>query len=361
MPSLSVEPLGARPLRRVVAALCVTQIVSWGVLFYAFPVMATSISESQDWPLTTVVAVFTVSQLVAAVAGIAVGHLLDRNGPRRLMTVGSAVAVVALVVIATAPSLPIFLLGWVCAGVAMSATLYPPAFATITHWAPAEHRVRALTALTLVAGFASTVFAPLAAVLDGHTDWRTTYLVLAGVLAGTVPLHWRALDAPWRTRRDDPRAATSPAGRAPARAGGTWEVVRQPRYVGLVAAFTLGGFCVYAVVINLVPLLTEHGLTTTEAAVALGIGGVGQVGGRLLYAPVIAKMPVEPRTVVVLLAAGATTAAIALSADWLVVVGVASFAAGIARGIFTLIQATAVTDRWGRSPTGPATRCSPAA
>ena len=64
----------------------------------------------------------------------------------------------------------------------------------------------------------------------------------------------------------------------------------------LAAAFTLAGFCVYAVVVNLVPLLTENGLTTGEAAVALGIGGAGQVAGRLVYGPLLARIPVRART-----------------------------------------------------------------
>ncbi|MBF6235385.1 MFS transporter, partial [Nocardia farcinica] len=93
----------------------------------------------------------------------------------------------ALVVVATAPNLAVFFAGWFAAGIAMGAVLYPPAFAALTRWWGAE-RVRALMILTLVAGLASTVFAPLTAVLAQRTDWRATYLVLAAVLAVvTVP------------------------------------------------------------------------------------------------------------------------------------------------------------------------------
>ena len=53
---------------------------------------------------------------------------------------------------------------------------------------PGMRRVRALTTLTLVAGLASTVFAPLTAALAGALGWRGTYLVLAGILAVvTIP------------------------------------------------------------------------------------------------------------------------------------------------------------------------------
>ena len=85
----------------------------------------------------------------------------------------------------------------------MAGTLYPPAFAALTHWGGSD-RVRALTTLTLVAGLASTVFAPLASVLDDWLGWRGAYLVLLAGLAGiTVPLHWWGLSHPWR--RHPPR------------------------------------------------------------------------------------------------------------------------------------------------------------
>jgi len=129
-------------------------------------------------------------------------------------------------------------------------------------------------------------------------------------------------------------------------------VVHQPEFVLLVAAMTLGGFCVYAVVVNLVPLLSQHGLTTTEAAVALGVGGAGQVAGRLFYGPVLTRYSARVRTVGTLAAASVTTLALAVVHHPVVVVCALSFAAGTARGIFTLIQATAVSDRWGTQEFG---------
>ena len=76
-----------------------------------------------------------------------------------------------------------FYLAWVAAGAAMSATLYPPAFAAITGWTRGDHqrRLRALTAVTLVAGLASTAFAPLTAWLLGPARLARTYSVLAAL------------------------------------------------------------------------------------------------------------------------------------------------------------------------------------
>lgn len=182
MPSVKVETepgaLNTAGLRRVLVVLCVTEIVSWGVLYYAFPVLAPTIAEDTGWSVSTITAAFSTGLVVSALVGIPAGRWLDRIGPRPVMTVGSVLAVPAVVGIAFAPSLPVFFGAWVLAGFAMAGTLYPPAFAALTRWW-GPLRVRALTALTLLAGLASTIFAPLTAALLTPLGWRHTYVVLA--------------------------------------------------------------------------------------------------------------------------------------------------------------------------------------
>lgn len=134
--------------------------------------------------------------MVSALAGIPVGRWLDRFGPRRVMTGGSVLAVPATVAIALAPNYPMFLVAWLVAGAAMAAVFYQAAFAAYTRWY-GDRRAQALTALTLVAGLASPLFAPLTNALLEHFDWRGTYLVLAAVLAAvTIPVHAFTLTAP---------------------------------------------------------------------------------------------------------------------------------------------------------------------
>ena len=80
---LAVAPLEPGRLRHVVGILSYTEIVSWGVLFYAFTVLATSIEDAEGWPLTHLMAVFTVTQLVAAgCQGLSCG-LVGTAGRRR--------------------------------------------------------------------------------------------------------------------------------------------------------------------------------------------------------------------------------------------------------------------------------------
>ena len=342
------DALSGAGLRRVVGVLSVTQIISWGVLYYAFAALSSSITADTSWSSVSVTGAFSLSQLVAAGAGIWVGRHIDGYGPRRVMTAGSLLAVPAVLVIATATSLAAFYAGWVLAGVAMAGVLYPPAFAALTHWA-GERRVGALTTLTLVAGLASTVFAPLSSELDDRLGWRGAYLILLVVLVlFTVPLHWWGLRKPWRsTAGHEAHVDASAAVAAEART-----VARSRPFILLAAAMALTSLSIFAVVVNLVPMLEEQGMSRNLAAVALGLGGVGQVTGRLGYAWFSARTSVSARTVTVILAVAAATAALALApAFTLLLIGLGMLV-GLARGIYTLIQATAITDRWGPSAYG---------
>ena len=340
--TLAVQPeaLNASGLRRVVLVLSITEITSWGILYYAFAVLASSIVRDTGWSQVSVTAAFSASLIVSGVVGIVLGRRLDRFGPRWIMTTGSVLAVIAVLVIATAQNYAVFVTGWLIAGTAMAGVLYAPAFAALTHWG-GQRRVPALTTLTLVAGLASTVFAPLTAGFETVTNWRTTYLILSLLLAAiTIPMHWWGLNHPWHL--EAPSKHETVRGNE----------ARTLPFVALMLTATLSAFVVYAAVINLVPLLVERGLSTTEAAIGLGVGGIGQVTGRLGYARFAAAMTPVSRTVVVILAIGMTTAMLAVAPAVMSVLFVASALVGVARGIFTLVQATAISDRWGSTRFG---------
>src|ERR1700754_219478 len=100
-------------LRRVLVVLCGTQIVSWGVLYYAFPVLAPTIAADTGWSISAITGGFSTGLVVAAVVGVPGGRWLDRVAPRPIMTSGSVLAVPAVVGIAAAPSLPWFVAAWV--------------------------------------------------------------------------------------------------------------------------------------------------------------------------------------------------------------------------------------------------------
>lgn len=346
-------------VRRALAALCVTQITGYGVLYYAFPVMLSTMSRDTGWSAAASMGAFSTGAIVSAAAGVIIGRLIDARGPRSVMTAGSVVGTVSVVAIATAPNLPAFYAAWALAGTAQAAVLYPPAFAAITGWYGPD-RVRALTTLTLVAGFASTVFAPLTAVLLDQMTWRQTYLVLGAILAVvTIPLHAMLLTPPWTataaTRTPTQTAApmsTGTPGGAAARthavgADSPAAIMRSRSFIVLSSAVTVTAFGIYAVMVHLVPLLIGRGMSTHLAALTLGLNGAGQVLGRLGYPWFSARVAFRTRVCTVVAAAAFVAFALAALPGPVGALVAVAILAGAVRGVFTLVQATAVADLWG--------------
>ncbi|WP_236832549.1 MFS transporter [Blastococcus sp. KM273128] len=333
---------------RIVAVLAVGQIVSWGVLYYAFPVALVTITADTGWSETATTGAFTVGLIASALAGIPVGRWLDRFGPRPVMTTGSVLAAAATVAIALSPGLGWFFAAWLVAGIAMSATLYQPAFAALTRWY-GPHRVRALTALTLVAGLASTVFAPLTSLLLEQLSWRDTYLVLAGVLAVvTVPLHVSGLNLPWHGNRPTAHPTAGDETGWPASDRAVRTVLTSRPFWLLSGGLTLTAFGLYATSVTLlIPLLTERGMSASLAATTLGLLGAGQLLGRLGYAPLSARTAPATRAVVIVAASAAAIGLLAAvpGPTWALIA--VAVLVGAVRGAGTLLQATVVAEEWG--------------
>nr|WP_209324168.1 MFS transporter [Brevibacterium renqingii] len=319
--------------------MCIAELVCWGLLYYSLPVAVTPISADMGWSHTTVTAALTVGLIVSALVGPAVGRMLDSHGPSLIMGAGTLIGAIALTLVAAAPNLIVFFLAWILAGFAQAATLYPPAFAVVTRWYGAE-RTKPLTTITLVGGLASTVFAPIIAWLIDAVGWRTTYVVLAGLLAVVVlPLNLGFFNRRWT---DEAAARTEKPSRAELR-----RVTRDPRFLILQAAVAVATFTLFAVTINIIPLIIERGAGYSLAAVALGLVGFGQVAGRFGYPSLERHTNARTRTVVLFAAgaAGLWLLAFVPGPIWLLI-GIAMLAGGV-RGCMTLLQATAVSDRWG--------------
>lgn len=320
------------------AALSVGQVISWGILYYALIVAAPAIAADTGWSIATITLCFSGGLLVSAASGIVVGRWLDDRGPRLVMTLGAVVGAVGLVVVSAAPNLIVFTLGWVVCGLAQSAVLYQAAFTVLTR-RHGDSRRGAMTILTLAGGLASTVFAPVVAGLLTIHDWRVTFLILAGILfVLTVPLHWFFLERTW--------APVAPAhdGEAVHSVRG---VIRTRRFWMLEISMVALAVALFSVTLAIIPLYMEKGLTYELAAWALGLLGAGQVIGRLLYvamphgtAPWI-PLAVTSTLSVVLLALMGTLP----GPPWLLIV--VGIVAGAVRGAQTLVQGSAVADRWG--------------
>ena len=154
--------------------------MSWGILYYAFPVLLPAMERDLGWSRTTLIGAYTVAVIVSGLAALPVGRLLDRRPSRSLMTAGSILATLSPCSGGPQPStVGAFYVAWVAIGAAMALVLYEPAQVVLVKQF-GVHATRAITTLTLVAGFASTIFQPVTAILADRLGWRTA-LVVFGV------------------------------------------------------------------------------------------------------------------------------------------------------------------------------------
>src|SRR4051794_26997267 len=154
----------------IVAALAVTETISWGILYYTFAALLPAMEADLGWSRVTLTGAFSLALLLSGMAAPLFGRWLDRRGARLLMTLGSCVATALVFAWAGVEHLGTFYLLWPGMGVCMAAVLYEPSFVVVTAWF-VRQRARALSFVTFVAGFASVLFIPLATELARVLGW----------------------------------------------------------------------------------------------------------------------------------------------------------------------------------------------
>jgi MFS family permease len=259
---------------RAVIVLAFTQILTWGILIYPPVLTMPHVVAAHGWSLTFGMAGFSLGLIVSGLLSPVVGGLIDRHGGNVVMASGALAGALGLALLSIADHPITYLACWLLIGAAMSASLYDPAFATLTRIFGASAR-RQITFVTFAGGFASTAGWPATHLLLEHVGWRGTYLVFAGVFAFIVaPLHAFALPrhvavAPLPVANAAivaPQAILLPEGRP---------------FILLAAAFSLYSFILSGVTSNLLAVLERGGLGVATAVTIGAMFGPAQVASRL--------------------------------------------------------------------------------
>jgi MFS family permease len=259
---------------RAVPVLGVTQILSWGTIFYTPVLIVPLIAAERGWSIAVAMGGFSFGLLIAGLSAPYVGRSIDHYGGHVVMTIGSLIGALGLVLIVHAANPVTYYAVWVVLGVSMAANLYDSAFATLGRIFGAAAR-RPITALTLAGGFASTVSWPTTHFLLERTDWRETYLVYAALLALVsaplhaflLPRHRAEIAAPAVGATAAPAATLPPGGLA---------------FMLVATAFTAYAFVPSGLAAHLLAIFTRSGI---DAATVVWIGalfGPAQVGARLI-------------------------------------------------------------------------------
>jgi MFS family permease len=341
-------PPAARHLPARVAALGVAQIVSWGTLFYAIAVLGAPMRADLGVGDVLLFGAYSAGLLLSGAASPAIGRWIDAGHARAALAGGSCVGALACALLALAQGPVSMCVGWLVAGAAMALTLYDPAFATLHAISGTSYR-RAVTALTLFGGFASTVFWPLSLALSEAFGWRTTFGVHAALhLALCLPLHLAAI--PRAAPRGAARAREAPGSDASSAWPGVAPVGATFRW--LAAALSCAAFVAAALSAHAIGLLVAAGITRADAVLAGALFGPMQVVGRVVEftaARNVSARAVGAIAFVLLVAAlAALTQVPALAA--------AAFAFavlyGLGNGVMTIARGTVPAELFGRRDFG---------
>ncbi len=261
------------PVTRTILALGVTQVVGYGTLYYAFAVLADRLTSEIGVTLPFAFGAFSLALLAGGAVAPIAGRAIDRHGAARVMALGSAGAALALVALSQASGPVTLVAALILVETVSAMVLYDAAFAALAQSAGAAGARRAITLMTLLGGFASTVFWPMTHFLGEGLGWRDTYLVFAALhLLLCLPLH---LTLRRQVVVAGPRVAPVTEPLLPAH--------RQARAMfWLAIGFSLGGVVLAAMTVQWVLVLQATGLSAAAAVTAGMLLGPAQVGVRLL-------------------------------------------------------------------------------
>lgn len=266
------------PLFRDVPApvwsLGVTQIIGFGTLYYAFSVAVPALTTDLGISLAQAYGAFSAALLAGGLAAPLAGRMLDRLGARRIMSAGSVMAALALVGLALVPGAVWLWAALIVLQLVTPLVLYDAAFAAITQAVGPARARRAITQMTLLGGFASTVFWPATLWLIDIWGWRDAYLVYAALhLLLCLPLH---LSLP-RSAAADPVGQAEPPRHPPLPMH-----LQRRGMILLAVSFTAAGAVYSALTAQWVPALMALGTSQAIAVTAGALMGPAQVGVRIL-------------------------------------------------------------------------------
>lgn len=325
--------MSERPPIATILALGLTQIIGYGTLYYSFSILAPDMAKDLHWSSEWIFAALSVALLLGGLSAPWLGRAIDHFGAGGVMTAGSAIAATALVACAYAPGKTGFVAALIVIEVAANLVQYGAAFALLVQASPRTAQ-RSITYLTLIAGFASTIFWPITTILHAHLSWQYVYLVFAGLnLLVCLPVHaWLAFGLARNTTRKQDGAKQVVEGCLD-------PDIRRLGFMLMVVGFSLQSLVSAAILVHMVPLLSGLGLGATAAIVGT-VFGPSQVLSRFTNMVLGGNLP--PLALATIAAALIPGGVLILIVTAPSVVGAMAFALvfGLGSGLFSIVTGT---------------------
>jgi predicted MFS family arabinose efflux permease len=269
------QALNARQLP-IILALGTTQTLAWASSYYIPAILADPIARDLGISSNWIFAAFSASLVLSALLGPRIGRQIDLVGGRSMLSISNLTLAAGLVLLGLTSSIPMLVIAWLLLGVGMGCGLYDAAFGALGR-IYGDNARRAITGITLMAGFASTVGWPLTALGLEHIGWRNTCFAwaLAHILIG-LPLNLLMI----------PRVEGANA----AAAAAVKPHIPIDRTMALLAfAFAAAWSVTGAMAAHLPRILEATGATPLQAVAAGALIGPAQVAARIVEASFLSR------------------------------------------------------------------------
>ena len=269
----------------MIAALGTAQTLAWASTYYLPAMLAAPMAHELGVSIPTVFAAFSFALVVSAMLGPYAGRSIDRWGARPVLSCTNLIFAAGLAALANARGTAGLFGAWIILGIGMGSGLYEAAFASLVRLYGRDAR-SAITGITLIAGFASTIGWPLSNLLEHQMGWRGTcyawaamHLLLGLPLNLSLPKIGRASPSSishQSTATDDTVRLT---GARAKRAG-----------ILLATVFAATWFISTAMAAHLPRLLQSTGASLATAVAVGALIGPAQVAGRLVEFGLLRKL-----------------------------------------------------------------------
>jgi MFS family permease len=346
---------------RIVWALAISTTVAYGVLYYSYTVFVKAMEQELAWSRAETSGAFGLAMLVAGLVAPVLGRVLDAQGARGVMSLGSVLAGLAVLAWSWVESLLGLYLVWALLGVTAAATFYDPAFTTIAVWFR-RFRPQAMLTVTLVAGLASTIFVPLASWLLASLGWRGAVRVLALLMLACAPMLWlvlrqhprdvgQTIDGVPELPPQSEHTSVEPLETLQNNADAPVVFWKTPIFWALASSFALARTAMSVLGPHLVPLLLERGMVPGQAALIPAAVGVLQLLGRSVLLPLMNSMPLVSLTAANFMVHGLGVLALLLAQYGFSLVFTGTFVVlyGASNGALTLTRAALIAELFDTS------------
>ena len=254
--------------------MAIAQTLLWAGVYYIFPALLGTWEKDLGWSRTELVGAFTLALLLSALIAPFVGRETDRGHSDIVFPVSTLASAFLLAALTQVNALWQFYLIWGILGIAMAGSLYESCFAILTRYMGTRTQ-KAITLVTLLAGFAGTITFPIAHSLVDNLGWQGVILVFACLIAFVAtPLNYYAVTQAYAENPAPPEPKAVNSGKAV-------DIFENPMPWLLGLAFAAIAMNHGALLAHLLTLLRERGVTQELAVLAASMIGPMQVTGRL--------------------------------------------------------------------------------